>query len=282
MEYFATAVKKAERFYKNRHQLTDPNFHTISGGLEVCSEKYHLKRNSYLHHTIEILISGAIQFSILGKTHNINPGMVFIHTKNTPHEIKNNGSNTSKYFISVEGSRAESILHQIINKHGYVFALKDISEVLHTFKEITTYGVEQDLDSQTICNQLSKIALLKLLKKGIQLKELSNKNLLDYQKIKSNLKEKFLDFKTVDDIAISHNMTNVKVCKLFKKYDEQTPYQYLTQLKMNYALELLNINNNSIKTIAYNLGFDNPFNFSRSFKNHFGLSPKAYKDSVSD
>lgn len=32
----------------------------------------------------------------------------------------------------------------------------------------------------------------------------------------------------------------------------------------------------SIKYIAYNLGYQDPANFSRAFKNFYGMSPKQY------
>ena len=67
------------------------------------------------------------------------------------------------------------------------------------------------------------------------------------------------------------------LCRLFRRYDQQTPYQYLMRLKMNAAAERLQDPGALVKQVAAELGFGDPFHFSRVFKSIFGLSPEAFR-----
>jgi AraC-like DNA-binding protein len=47
--------------------------------------------------------------------------------------------------------------------------------------------------------------------------------------------------------------------------------------KMNQAAECLQDPAVLVKQVAAELGFDDPFHFSRAFKTVFGLSPEAFR-----
>jgi AraC-like DNA-binding protein len=64
---------------------------------------------------------------------------------------------------------------------------------------------------------------------------------------------------------------------LFRRYDHQSPYQYLLRLRMNLAAEQLHQPGALVKQVAEQTGFDDPFHFSRAFKSVFGLSPDAFR-----
>jgi len=68
--------------------------------------------------------------------------------------------------------------------------------------------------------------------------------------------------------------------KLFKKETGKTPVEYLTDMRINYAKQLLksNKNNLSIKEIAAMVGFNDPYYFSRVFKKVTSLSPTQWAE----
>jgi AraC-like DNA-binding protein len=66
------------------------------------------------------------------------------------------------------------------------------------------------------------------------------------------------------------------LCRLFQRFDHTTPYQCLMRLKMNHATELLLDSGLLVKEVAERLNFSDPYNFSRAFKNTFGLSPAQF------
>jgi AraC-like DNA-binding protein len=65
--------------------------------------------------------------------------------------------------------------------------------------------------------------------------------------------------------------------RLFQRFDDQSPYQFLMRLKMNAAALQLQDPSALIKEIAYKLGFSSAFHFSRRFKKTYGVSPDTFR-----
>ncbi len=61
--------------------------------------------------------------------------------------------------------------------------------------------------------------------------------------------------------------------RIFKKYMNMTPTEYLNQLKLNYAKLLLITTDMQIIDAAFESGFDNLSHFYHLFKNAYGITP---------
>lgn len=63
----------------------------------------------------------------------------------------------------------------------------------------------------------------------------------------------------------------------FKLYTGMTPLQYLLDIRLANAKNLLESTNYSIGEVAFLVGYDNALYFSRLFHKHVGMSPKEYR-----
>jgi transcriptional regulator GlxA family with amidase domain len=68
------------------------------------------------------------------------------------------------------------------------------------------------------------------------------------------------------------------MCRLFRRYEDCTPGEYLIALKLNRAVNLLLNSQLAVKEIAGLLNFDTPYSFSRTFKKNLGKSPAKYRE----
>ena len=80
-------------------------------------------------------------------------------------------------------------------------------------------------------------------------------------------------------LAAMCNISEVYFRKLFKEYTEKSPRQYILTLRLKKAKHLLSLGDDKIWSIAEACGFESTAHFCRTFKEHFGISPKDYRKS---
>jgi AraC-like DNA-binding protein len=67
---------------------------------------------------------------------------------------------------------------------------------------------------------------------------------------------------------------------LFKRWAGSSPIDYFIRLRMQRACRLLAATTLSVKEIAGDLGYDDPFYFSRLFKSVHGIAPTDYRQAM--
>ncbi|BFM15477.1 AraC family transcriptional regulator [Maricurvus nonylphenolicus] len=84
----------------------------------------------------------------------------------------------------------------------------------------------------------------------------------------------------VETMAESVAMSRSKFAALFKDSLGQAPMEYLTDLRLNKAKQLLT-QDKPVAVVANAVGYDSPSSLSRVFKQRFGITPKQWlKDQV--
>jgi AraC-like DNA-binding protein len=91
--------------------------------------------------------------------------------------------------------------------------------------------------------------------------------------MRSNINKKL----SVEDMAGKHSLSVSHFSNLFRKATGMPPIDYFIHLKMQKACQLLYANGDKIKTVAANLGYEDPYYFSRIFKKYIGSSPEQYR-----
>ncbi|MCH4887038.1 AraC family transcriptional regulator [Acidaminobacter sp. JC074] len=82
--------------------------------------------------------------------------------------------------------------------------------------------------------------------------------------------------KSMVDYALLCGMSEKYFITYFKETLGITPLRYLIQIRMRQAVELLRSRSLTIKEIAYDLGYSDPYNFSVAFKKHYKVAPSRY------
>ena len=84
----------------------------------------------------------------------------------------------------------------------------------------------------------------------------------------------------LSEMARSISVSPQYLCRLFKRDLKIGPMECLRLLRTEYASELLERSHLSVKEVAHLSGFENPFHFSRVFKEIYGLAPKSYREGL--
>lgn len=84
---------------------------------------------------------------------------------------------------------------------------------------------------------------------------------------------------TLQTVADHVHVTPVWLSKLFKKETDMNFLEYLTDVRMSKAAELLVDLNLKIYQISFMTGYQDPVHFSKLFKKKFGCTPQEYRNS---
>ena len=82
---------------------------------------------------------------------------------------------------------------------------------------------------------------------------------------------------TLDDLAVTANISKSEVLRCFKAIINTSPIKYLKNFRLQNAAYMLKNSAYSIQTIYELCGFDNNSYFSKSFKEQYHCSPREYR-----
>ena len=84
------------------------------------------------------------------------------------------------------------------------------------------------------------------------------------------------DFR-VESLSTAMNMAGRTLQRKLKAMTNQTPQEVIRSMRLNRARDLLENSNLSVSEVAFQVGYLEPTNFSRSFKKQFGFSPSQLR-----
>lgn len=98
------------------------------------------------------------------------------------------------------------------------------------------------------------------------------------EKLTAMLNEKIADSDlSVDDVAQMMGMSRSVYFKKLKALTGIGPNDYLKQLRMQRAADMLDNSDESIADISFRIGISDPHYFSKCFKQRFGMTPTEWK-----
>jgi AraC-like DNA-binding protein len=84
----------------------------------------------------------------------------------------------------------------------------------------------------------------------------------------------------IKDFSIHANLSESHLSKIFRNKTGSSPLDYFINLKMQEAIRQLTNQSLKIKEVAYRLGYNDPYYFTRIFTKHIGTSPALFVKSA--
>ena len=92
------------------------------------------------------------------------------------------------------------------------------------------------------------------------------------------IKDNFHKDVSLDEVSKTVNISPYYFSKIFKEGTGKNFIEYLTNIRMERAKELLSTTEHSMKEICAMCGYSDPNYFSRSFKKNVGVTPTEFKN----
>lgn len=82
---------------------------------------------------------------------------------------------------------------------------------------------------------------------------------------------------SIDELANQFFLSRAYIRNIFYEYLKMSPKQYLQNLRMNKAAELIANTSYKVSLISISVGYADQLAFSKAFKQFFGVSPLKYR-----
>ena len=156
------------------------------------------------------------------------------------------------------------------------FFLGDIDgDLRHCLNRLTSAAVSTDSNKRFLLDLYAQELVFNLIQmKGIQqIVNLEQDNPI--HKALKYIQDNITEPLTINQLAYYSNMSDTNFCNSFKKVMGITPKEYITNLKMTLAKDMLKDRN--VTEVAYDLGYENISHFIALFKKKYGITPKQFK-----
>lgn len=276
--FFSSQVLEADRFYLDASGRSRRPIAVVCGGYEHCGPEYRIDRQDFPYYSIEFVARGKGTLTLAGRTVPLLPGRAFSYGPQVRHVIHSDPADPLvKYFVDFTGRKALKLLADHGLTPGTAVKLAAPEAVLRVFDDLIANGSGSSRYGPAVCATLVELLVLKIAEAATVEDGYRAVAFSTYQSCREYIRQNCLAIKSLEDVAEACHVDEAYLCRLFSRFDSQSPYQYLMQLKMGAAAVRLQREGKLVKQIAYELGFSDPFHFSRAFKNVFGLSPAAFR-----
>ena len=232
-------------------------------GFEKCLPGHSFGPSVRTHWLLHYVVSGCGIFEREGKIHKIKARDIFVIPPFMKTFYKADEKEPWEYIwvgFTSNMKLPEILKLPIISIAG--------SEII--FKDMLTCRNIENGRTEYLCGKLWELLSLML--------EESGENKVDYiKKAKNIMRSEYINGITVSKVAKMLNLDRSYFSTLFKSKTGISPQKYLIDLRLDKSAELMILHGETPTTAAFSVGYDNIYQFSKIFKKHYGMSPKAYQ-----
>lgn len=253
---------------------------------------------------IKYVLNGKEQYSVNGKTMNVMPhqfllvnhksevgcriqssevvkGVCLFLNTNMVGDVYRNMTNTDEKLLDEPFTHSKvpfQCFERIYDAHQsnlglYVLQVSSLIEKHpnYTFSENLYYQLAQNV----VINQKEEFKRVNAIiaKKASTREELYRRLLVAKNYIEANFDKKT----EIEAIARIANISTFHFFRTFKQVFNISPHQYILNLRLKKAAQLLKKRQNSITDIAYQVGFADIHAFSKAFKKNYQVAPSYFR-----
>ena len=274
--FVSAQVTSARRFYLNLNPRPTKGLTVVCGGWEECAADYAIDRRTFPHPSIEFVAAGRGELVLSGRRHLLEAGVMFSYGPGVDHRIRTAPeAPLKKYFVNFAGARASALLRENHLKPGTVNRLGATTEVRNAFDLLIRFGTLHDRHTARSCALQLELLLLAAVRANQPSSPSARRSMATFERCRALIDQQFLSLATLQQTAAACHLDEAYLCRLFQRFQGETPYRYLQRLQMQWAAENLHSSGRLVREIAADLRID-PFQFSRTFKRIHGVSPTAF------
>jgi AraC-like DNA-binding protein len=275
--YFSQQVLEHQRHFLSPGSAAPVRPRMVWCGCERVRQDYFIDRKSLPLFGVEYVVEGEGTVALAGREYHLQPGVAFAYSPDLHHVIRNDPARPMlKYFVGFVGSEAARLLKASRLGRWAPLQVPVIGEMVELFELIQRAAAGGGKVSHDLCDALVPVLLLKIEQAAQPDQPVTPRSMAAFQRARRHIDRNYLQLRTVEEVARACHLTPVYLSRLFRRFAQVGPHQYLMRLKMNRAAALLFQHELLVKEVAAEVGFADAFHFSRAFKRAYGISPDRF------
>ncbi|MTH17677.1 AraC family transcriptional regulator [Flavobacterium sp. LC2016-01] len=234
------------------------------------------RKNGIHEYILLYCLDGEGWITINRKTIKLTPNTGFIIPENTAHKYGSSLTHPwSIYWVHFTGNYAQTFYKRFSASSSEAVKIAFDQTRIIILNAIMKL-LDSDLaDEKTELTHFKLIAFLSSLCYSDTLDKANTDDRIDLSIL--FLKKNINKILSIQQLAIQASYSVSRYSELFKNKTGYSPIQYFIKLKIEKSCEYLYYSNMNIKEICKEIGFDDPYYFSRMFKKQIGMAPLQYR-----
>lgn len=264
--------------YANLHMSSDSRDSMFMLGYEECASDYIIERKGFPFWTLEFIVGGHGFYQKGKQSKTLGHGAVYTYGPGVAHHFGNDRERPfRKYFMVRSGAEYPELWRHAGLRSGQLFQLGNSTPVVSVFDQLLDEGQRSDAQTATIISGLEEVLIALIGRhRGTAKGDLSGSRKA-YDIAMDILQREFRTLLTLSDLADRSGYSSEYLCRIFKKYHGESPYQVLLHRKMSAAWLLLRNGELQVGAIGAQLGFEDPLHFSRVFRKIMRCAPSSVR-----
>lgn len=262
------------------HPLTK-GLYPISLGYTQPENSFQIRRDKSEQHFLFYCQSGHATLSYKQRDKTIKRGdIVIISPRQHFHYQAHEESGHQAYWINFTGSLADDFAERLLMKMDDGVAHVSIfNNIIADFDSLLELGQR----GYTATNVIHAVHVLQqalsFLALQLRLRDFKGNSNFDLNAVETLMRNNLHQDLNLDTLAHYSQLSKFHFAKKFKELTDTSPIQHFINMKIQQACVRLDNSRDPIKQISEELGYNDPYYFSRLFKKTVGMSPKQYRDS---
>lgn len=220
-------------------------------------------------------LSGSGTIEIGGKKHIVDKGKAFFlkmpSDESYYFDEENNSAPWKFVYIIFNGIAAEEFYKYSTERTGNIMSLPEFHTAVRILLDLCGKALNSNIKNVFDASSELIQFLCALCSPCIS----QNSNLVDsaIDYFKNNFEKQITIAMAADYLGVSHS----HLTREFLKYTKEKPSDYLTKLRMEKAVELLNSTNMKLKEVSRQCGYSDENYFGKVFKKYIKISPAEFR-----